>query len=130
MSVLGIREGASSMIEPNRADIASKLSTYESMALEWVAAQSNAKKANKVFFELHRLALVLRETEAGRAGLVALLGHPVRGVRMKSAGECLAFAPRPAEEALEALISTEGDYSFTAKMTLREYRAGRMKFDW
>jgi hypothetical protein len=28
---------------------------------------------------------------------------------MKSAEECLAFAPRPAEEALEALINPEGD---------------------
>ena len=55
---------------------------------------------------------------------------PRPGVRMKSVGECLAFAPCAAGEALEALINPEGDYSFTAKMTLREYRAGRMKFDW
>jgi len=77
-----------SMTEQNSTDVAVKPSSYEALALEWVAAQSNAKTANKVFFELHRLALELRESEAGRSGLVGLLRHPVRGVRMKSAGEC------------------------------------------
>ena len=32
--------------------------------------------------------------------------------------------PRIARAPLVALINPEGDYSFTAKMTLREYRAG------
>jgi hypothetical protein len=97
------------MTEQNSTDIAAKISSYEALALEWMTAQSNDKKANKVFFELQRRALELRGSEAGRSGLVGLLHHPVRGVRMKSAEECLAFAPRPAEEALEALINPEGD---------------------
>ena len=76
------------MTEQNSTEIAAKLASYEFLAIEWVAAQSNAKTASKVFVELHRLALELRESEAGRSGLVGLLRHPVRGVRMKSAGEC------------------------------------------
>ena len=43
------------MTEQNAAVMASKLLVYGSLALEWVATKSDSKKANKLFFELHRL---------------------------------------------------------------------------
>lgn len=106
------------------------VSSYEKLSLEWDAAQSDAKKANKLFDAIHLIALRLRETEAGRQGLESLLQHENRGVRMKVAGEALAWGSEPAIATLEELSSPRGRHTLSAETTLREYRAGRLRFDW
>ena len=83
------------------------LSEYERLALAW-DSERNSKKANRIFDKLHSLALILRESAEGRRGLESLLGH----------------------DALEGLVQPRGFHSLDAEMTLREYRAGRMRFDW
>ena len=119
------------MIESyNSEPIADLVLSYEALSLEWDAAQSDAKKANKLFDRIHLIALVLRQTEEGHLGLESLLKHENRGVRMKAAGEALAWDSEPAIAALEELSSPRGRHTLSAETTLREYRAGRMRFDW
>lgn len=48
-------------------------------------------------------------------------------VPLWSAAHCLAFRPDLGEEVLEALILSGGHVGLSAQMTLREWRAGRLK---
>ncbi|MBC7760688.1 MAG: DUF2019 domain-containing protein [Candidatus Saccharibacteria bacterium] len=93
-------------------------------------AEANSRNANKIFDQLHAIALLLRPQPYGREGLEALLEHPNRGVRLKAAGDCLAWDSQAAIQALENLVEPRGRHSFTAETTLQEFRAGRMRFDW
>jgi|tagenome__1003787_1003787.scaffolds.fasta_scaffold18099621_1 hypothetical protein len=106
------------------------LSQYKDLAVEWDSAQGNAKQANQIFEEMHHIALRLRSTEAGRDGLLSLLDHPNRGVRLVVAGECLAWEPEAATAVLEGLANPRGTHSLSAQMTIREFQAGRLRFDW
>ncbi|WP_045732381.1 DUF2019 domain-containing protein [Pseudarthrobacter chlorophenolicus] len=110
-------------------DPASLLSEYEELAVAW-NSETNSGKANKIFDRIHALALQLRSGEEGKQGLERLLCHPVRGVRLKAAADCLAWNSSAAVTALEDLLTPRGTHSLSAEMTLREYRAGRMRFDW
>jgi hypothetical protein len=105
------------------------LSEYEDLAVAW-DSETNAGKANKIFDRIHSIALQLRPLEEGKRGLEKLLVHPSRGVRLKAAADCLAWNSKAALTALEDLLTPRGSHSLTAEMTLREYRAGRMRFDW
>lgn len=105
------------------------LSTYEELAIAW-DLEKNARKANGIYDRIHAIALQLRSSEEGRHGLENLLSHPNRGVRLKAAGDCLAWDSEAAIKALEGLIAPRGTHSLSAEMTIREYQAGRMRFDW
>jgi len=105
------------------------LSEYEELAVVW-DSETNAGKANRIFDRIHSIALQLQSLEEGRQGLESLLSHPNRGVRLNAAGDCLAWGSEAAIKALEGLIAPRGTHSLIAEMTLREYRAGRMRFDW
>jgi hypothetical protein len=111
------------------ADTDALLKRYEELAVAW-DNEASARKGNKIFDQLHALALLLRPISEGRAGLEALLVHPNRGVRLKAAGDCLAWDSAAAIAALEALVVPRGSHSFTAEITLQEFRAGRLRFDW
>lgn len=115
---------------PSSRDASEDLDDYERLATEWDQAQGDAKKANRIFDQLHALARKMRESAEGRDALESLLNHPLRGVRMKVAGECLAWAPERAMAVLEALRDPRGTHSLSADYTLREYRAGNLRFDW
>ncbi len=110
-------------------DVAQMIRDYERLAVAW-DVERNAKKANRIFDKLHTLALRLRDSAAGREALESLLRHDNRGVRLKAASDCLAWGSTDALAVLEALIHPRGLHSLDAEMTLREYRAGRMRFDW
>jgi hypothetical protein len=86
--------------------------------------------ANKLFDALHLVAVRLRETEEGRLGLETLLEHENRGVRLSAAAEALAWDSESAIATLEGLTSPRGRHSLSAGVTLSEYRAGRLRFDW
>ena len=105
------------------------ISEFEELALMW-DAERNARKANRIFDKLHKLTLALRASETGRALLESLLSHSNRGVRLNAASARLAWGSASAKGVLEDLVDPRGFHSLDAEMTLREYRAGRMRFDW
>ena len=111
------------------SDTNALLSEYEELAVAW-DSETKAGKANKIFDRIHSIALQLRPVEEGRQGLEKLLGHPIRGVRLNAAADCLAWNSKAAVTALENLLTPRGTHSLSAEITLREYRAGRMRFDW
>ncbi len=110
-------------------EVQALLATYEELALAW-DAERQAKKANRIFDKLHQIALQLRPLESGREGLESLLRHDNRGVRLKAASDCLAWGSEEALSTLEGLVEPRGTHSLSADMTLREFRAGRVRFDW
>lgn len=107
------------------------LSEFTESAVVWDSlVGSDAKKANRIFDRLHTLAKDLRQTPAGRSGLLALSGHEITGVRLLAATECLAWSPEVAVPALETIEGSVGLHSVSAKYTLRSYRAGTLDLDW
>jgi hypothetical protein len=90
----------------------------------------DARKANHIFDRLHALAKELRQTPAGRAGLLGLTRHEIPGVRLLAATECLAWSPEVAVPTLEAIESSVGLHAVSAKYTLKSYRAGTLDSDW
>jgi len=118
------------MNEPSVSPVEALLVEYERLALSWDASQHDAKIANRHFVDLHQLALLLRQSSEGRSGLEQLIGHENRGVRLAAAADSLQWGSKVGIRALSALKASKGSHSFTAEMTLREYRAGRTNFDW
>ncbi|MBV9486172.1 MAG: DUF2019 domain-containing protein [Frankiaceae bacterium] len=110
-------------------DVPALIERYEALAVAW-DTEAVAKRANKIFDQLHAIALHLRPDAEGRKRLEALLAHPNRGVRLKAAGDCLAWASPAAVSALEELVTPRGRHSLSAETTLQEFRAGRMSVDW
>ncbi|GAA5212345.1 DUF2019 domain-containing protein [Microbacterium kyungheense] len=102
---------------------------YADLVATW-GAESNSTKANRLFDRIHALAVELRRSGNGRRELEKLLTSENRAIRYKSASDCLAWDCKDAIVALEGLVEPRGPYSLDAEMTLREYRAGQMKFDW
>lgn len=113
----------------NDLDVATLASEYEQLALDW-DSERVARRANRIFDKLHKVALQLRQSDDGRRAIESLLTHENRGVRLAAASDSLAWGSTLAVVALEALVSPRGPHSFDAEMTLSEYRAGRMRFDW
>jgi hypothetical protein len=79
------------------------------------------------------LAIIYRELRrrgaASQAMLVVLLDNLDPHVRMWAAAHALEFAPSQAEATLARLARGEsGVARFDAAMTLREWKAGRLKF--
>jgi Domain of unknown function (DUF2019) len=69
-----------------------------------------------------------RGPEAQRL-LLPLLNDPRTGVRGWAAAHALEFEPSAGEQVLQALAKDRpGLRGFSAEMTLREWRAGRLKF--
>jgi hypothetical protein len=112
-----------------RDQVDEMVTRYEELAIAWDAAP-NARRRNKLFDELQELEVVLRSQERGREGLERLLSHKNRGVRFLVASDCLAWDSAPAIAALEELASSHEKHALFAEITLKEYRGGRMRFDW
>jgi Tfp pilus assembly protein PilN len=86
---------------------------------------------NRLVNRLQALQLKLRETPDGQASITELIDDENATVRAWSATFALAWEPRRAVAALEALAeSNEGLTSFYARVTLSEYRKGRLRTDW
>ena len=103
---------------------------YLQTALDWAAASDSARKANRVFDLNHRLSKQLRETEAGRAAIAALMHHPVAAVRLLAASDSLASYEAEAVAVLEALMREPGLLAVSAEHTLKAYREGTLDLDW
>ncbi|MBO0813480.1 MAG: DUF2019 domain-containing protein [Microlunatus sp.] len=91
---------------------------------------TDSKKANRIFDQVHALAKKLRQTPAGRTGLLGLTAHEISGVRLLAATECLAWSPEVAVPVLEAIEGSGGLHAVSAKYTLMSYRAGTLDLDW
>jgi hypothetical protein len=90
---------------------------------------SDPKKANRHQAEMHGCYEVLRETEAGREAIIALMNDSEPSVRCWAAAHSLQWKPDLARRVLEALRDSKGPYSVTAEMTLKEYEKGQLTFD-
>jgi hypothetical protein len=80
-----------------------------------------------------RIAAIYRELRRrgpeAQNQLLSLLDHADPGVRGWVGAHALEFAPHLGEPALMALVCVQDSLvSFSAEMTLREWRAGRLEF--
>jgi hypothetical protein len=88
----------------------------------------DSKSANKAYDIIADVYRELRE-EGARDRLLPLLEHPDASVRCWAGAHALEFAPEDGERVLTDLA--QGDRStigFDAKMTLSEWRAGKLTF--
>lgn len=76
--------------------------------------------------ELERIGACLRDSVEGRAALMQLLQHENAYVRLWAAKDALAFSPEAAVAVLEVIEEGKGLLGTSARMTLAEWRAGRL----
>ena len=107
------------------------IATYRSTAIAWDAMQNDSSKANPLFKTLHAIYKQLRENQAGRDAITAMMKDANPGVRVSAASHSLAWAAGPAMAALEEMEKTgPGLYRVTAKYTLKAFREGKLNLDW
>jgi len=106
------------------------VNNYVELIEAWDRASKTPSKANRLVDEAHRVASRLRESEGGRQALLALIDHENQAVKLWVAAECTVFAPKPATKALRKLAKSDGHHAFSAEMTLKEFKAGRLRMDW
>lgn len=88
-----------------------------------------AKVANKWQKKMHACYKILRETEEGRNGIIALMTDDDCGVRVWAAAHSLRWASELARQTLEQLRDSGGERSFEAEMTLKQFDKGCLSFD-
>jgi Domain of unknown function (DUF2019) len=71
----------------------------------------------------------LRDSEDGRAGIIALMSDPNPRVRVWAAGNALQWEPAMARRVLEEIRDSEGPGAFDAKWVLIEFDRGALSFD-
>jgi hypothetical protein len=90
-----------------------------------------AKHWNRLVHQLQSLHLALREHTAGRAGISALIDDDVATVRQWAASHALFWDEQRARAELEREAATDHTLSgLEAKITLREFDAGRLNHTW
>jgi Domain of unknown function (DUF2019) len=109
------------------ADVEDLLAAYAATAERWHALRTDARAANPVFDENARLAALLRESAAGRAGIARLMDHPDSGVRVLAAAQSLPLSADEAIAVLQELAAGTGLHAIAAEHALTEYRAGRFE---
>ncbi len=96
-----------------------------------VEVGGKARSWNKLFDRQQSLYLVLRETEEGRRGLVALaLHHDCQTVRDSAAARALFWDAEQVRPVLEVAATHGGLAGRSAEMVLKEFDAGRLHFDY
>lgn len=105
------------------------IEAYAEAAMDHAAAtlQGDHRRANRahdVIAAIYRA----RRNNGTRAELLPLLEHPEPGVRAWAASHALEFASALAVPVLEELATDASLLGFSARMTLSEYRAGRLRF--
>ncbi len=102
---------------------------YTQLAIQHGAATESGdyKTGNRVYDEIQDLFQKIVAARM-RKELLPLLDHEQPAVRLKAAFHTLATDPKRAEASLES-VAKEGPplVSFTAKMTLKEWRNGNLK---
>ena len=105
------------------------LREWERLLREKSAARTPAK-ANKAFDAAYAIARDLRDSEEGRRGIEALVDDDDPAVATTAAAQSLAWGSESGIQAMERLATVRGIGGFEARMTLQEYRAGRLTSDW
>jgi Domain of unknown function (DUF2019) len=112
-------------------DVLTLVDAYREAAKQHGEATENGdrKKANKsaelvsaIYSELRR-----RGPDAQRH-LLSLTTDPTPGVRLWAASHALEFSPAEGENTLERLIVEGRLLGLSAQTTLKEWRAGRLRF--
>ena len=86
---------------------------------------------NRLAQRLQRLHLVLREDARGRAGITQMINDEVPTVRQWAATHALFWDEAKARAELERQAASAPSMDeFEAKITLREYDAGRLNTTW
>jgi hypothetical protein len=112
-------------------DLAELASAYRSTAVAWDVMRNDSAKANPLFVQLHTIYKRLRDTQAGRDAIAALMDDENVGVRISAAAHSLAWAPEKATTMLEQIERDgPGLYRTTAKYTLKSFREGKLNLDW
>jgi hypothetical protein len=89
------------------------------------------RKQNEAARKIHACYKKLRETEDGRAEIIALMSDPSPHVRAWAAAHSLQWKPELAQKVLETLRDEKVfPYSFDAEMTFEEFAKGRLSFDY
>jgi hypothetical protein len=103
---------------------------YRAIAIEWVEAQGDPKKANRIFAKHHAFYKEIRDDATGRQAIESLLDDPAPGVRVLAATHSLLFSPARGQQVLEDLERAGGAFAVDAKYTLITFRSGRLNLDW
>lgn len=88
--------------------------------------KGDSKNGNKCFDELQKL-IVEFKAENNLESLIVLLENPNDGVKLETASKLLSFYPAKSVQVLESLAVKRGILPFTAKQTLKQWKAGKMK---
>lgn len=113
------------------ADLAELLRLYERAAIAHGLASEvgNYEAAN---MEYETLAAVYRELRTRGSetqnAVLGLLNHDDEYVRAWAAAHALEFAPERGEPVLTEISRTTGVRALDARMTLKEWRKGNLKF--
>lgn len=119
--------------------IADVLAEHRETLVRWgeeserLGERGSASRANKLFDQKHAQFKVLRESQDGRAGITALMDDPNPYVSSSAAAHSLLWEPEAAAAVLEALEGAKDvpwQVQISAEQTLKEWRAGRLSFDW
>lgn len=115
---------------PTKKSVASLLVEYRQSA-DATDELRDTEKQNQAAQRVHACYKALRETDEGKAGIIALMSDPSPHVRCWAAAHSLQWMPETAQEVLESLRAENVfPCSFDAEMTLEEYRKGRLSFDY
>jgi hypothetical protein len=122
------------MSEPDEA-VADLLAKYRQLLVEMDAQRvehgGKARSWNRLVDGMQTVQLKLRASDAGRAGITALIGDDNPTVRSWSAVNALSWSEEVARAELEREIQTDdGMVGFEAKIALREHDAGRLNTAW
>jgi hypothetical protein len=104
-----------------------------SKAAAGMTSEADAQSANTLFDAQRVDVRRLRDHEAGRVFIERLMDDADAGVRLGAAAEVLQWRPDAARRALLAVAADESapvEHRFSAEMTVREFDAGRLSFDY
>ncbi|MCX6395333.1 MAG: hypothetical protein NTV23_02480 [Propionibacteriales bacterium] len=85
---------------------------------------------NRLVDRMQWFQLTLASTPEGRAAVTRMIDDPCPTVREWSTTNALAWDPAIALPALRRQIEADGPRTFTAKVVLHEYEAGRLNTSW
>jgi hypothetical protein len=114
-----------------RDDVSTAAQEYLTAAIKFGETQTGRdfEAGNEFADALQRLGRVLRRSPSGQDALMKMLADQNVFVRLWAGGDALAFAPEMAVPVLEAIAAQKGLTATDARMTLSEWRAGRLLKD-
>jgi hypothetical protein len=112
---------------PKSPDVADLLAQFQKAAAN--AADPDPRENNKWADRVRACYQVLRTSEEGKAGLIALLSDPNPHVRVWAGGYCLQWVPELARSVLEDVRDVDEAGAFEAEWTLIEFDRGTLSFE-